>query len=126
MPAGSSGGYMSNRSILDLDGVEHVRYDPRTDTYNAMLNPETVDDVGATIARAVAAVADRNPSEIPAIATAVDPDSLASVFQFDQASDNRGRLIFAFLTHRVTLYSDGTLVLEPLSNVDPHADSSHE
>ncbi|WP_136718391.1 HalOD1 output domain-containing protein [Halorientalis salina] len=113
---------MSDRSIRNLGTIEDVQYDARTDTYSVTLNPETADNVGATIAMAVAAITDQYLEDLPPIAHAVDPDSLDSVFQFDQAAaeGNRGCLIFEFGSRRITLYSDRSLVLAPLPNEDPH------
>lgn len=114
---------MNDISIRDLDTIEDVQYDARTDTYSVMLNSETTDNVGATIAMAVAAVTDQYLEDLPPIANFVDPDSLDSVFQFDRSrtDGNRGRLIFYFGSRRVTLCSDRSLVLEPVSNAEPHS-----
>lgn len=112
---------MTDLSIRSLDTIDDVQYDARTDTYSVMLNPDTVDNVGATIATAVAAITDQSLEDLPPIANVVDPDSLDSVFQFDQprTNENRGCLIFEFGPCRVTLYSDRSLVLEQLTNGDP-------
>lgn len=111
---------MTDRSIRSLETIDNVQYDARTNTYSVMLNPETVNNVGATIATAVAAVTDQYLDDLPPIAHVVDPDSLDSVFQFDQpgTDESRGCLIFEFGSCRVSLYSDRSLVLEPLANAN--------
>ena len=112
---------MSERSLNDLDGLEDVRYDSRTDTYNITLAPGTVNDLGATIAMTVAAVSNSDCEELPPIADVIDPDSLDTIFELSQSTDdqNRRRLTFEFATRRVSVHSDGSLVLQPLS--DPNS-----
>lgn len=112
---------MNDGTISDIEGIEDVQYDSQTDTYSITLDPAAVDDIGGMIARTVAAVSDSYLGDFPPIADAIDPDSLEELFEFGQSIDDRSWrcLTFEFVTRRVSLYSDGSLVLEPIDATDP-------
>jgi len=59
--------------------------------------------------------------DFPPIADIIDPDSLEELFKFDRSTDDRNWrcLRFEFVTRRVSLYSDGSLILEPIDATDP-------
>ena len=112
---------MNKGTFDEIGGVKDVQYDSQTDTYSITLDPCAVDDVGVTVARAVAAVSDSYIGDFPPIADIIDPDSLEELFKFDRSTDDRNWrcLRFEFVTRRVSLYSDGSLILEPIDATDP-------
>ncbi|NHN58300.1 MULTISPECIES: HalOD1 output domain-containing protein [Halorussus] len=74
------------------------------------------DSASEELVRAVAAVDDADPIDLPVLAEAVDPEALDRLFgrRPDGAPrDTDGRIRFEYSGHRILVASDGTIAIDP-------------
>ncbi|WP_313693030.1 HalOD1 output domain-containing protein [Halorarum halobium] len=90
--------------------------EPSTAPYRYLheFDPET-ESARTELLRAVAAVDDTVPTELPLLADAVDPDALETLFTADETGRSRlteGHLAFEYAGYHVRITTDGTLAIE--------------
>ncbi|WP_435065029.1 HalOD1 output domain-containing protein [Halobaculum sp. EA56] len=84
---------------------------PRYATYDP-----TDGEVCVAVANAVGETLGRDPARMEPLATAVDPDALASLVGSDRPNAvATTEVTFEYLDHEVTVSSDGVIELDPLA-----------
>lgn len=91
-------------------GEDVVGYDPATETFHARFDTEFGDPVVAVVS-AVAAVTNRDATAMPPLYATVDPEALADLVA--SGREMFTRIVFSYEDCRVTVSSDGTVVVEP-------------
>lgn len=90
-----------------------VHHDARTGTYRVVL--DGMIEASSTVVMAVAAVLDRDVTELDPLDDAVDPDALDALFvpKPDGTERGGGELSFRFGGCTVTVASRGEIVVDP-------------
>lgn len=71
--------------------------------------------IASNVIRAVAAYANKQPSELPLLYEAIDPDALEGIFApTGEGAREIGKVVFPYAGYRVTVAADGTVDVEPL------------
>ncbi|WP_168191255.1 HalOD1 output domain-containing protein [Haloprofundus sp. MHR1] len=73
------------------------------------------DSVSGELVKAVAALTNSEPTELPVLADSVDPDALDNLFRNradGRPRDTDGRLVFDYDGHRVRITTDGTIAVD--------------
>jgi hypothetical protein len=94
-----------------------VQYNPSTKTYRAVHNWHQGDSLSTTVLMAIDAVVDEQISDLPSLIDDVDPDSLNSIFKPTKNSQRTtGRITIPFAGFLVTIYADGEVTFQRLTN----------
>lgn len=84
----------------------------RRDVFHVPFDP-TSDDVVEVVVRAVAVIQNVEPTELPPLENAVDPDALSAIFGSDsEASTTDVQVTFVYEGLEITVNSDGNVYLE--------------
>lgn len=99
------------------DDGQPVYYDERRGTYHTWYDDHDRDAASTALAMAVATIRETDPGALEPLAARVDPEALdAIVAGWQEEEDGRtsdGSVSFSFAQCRVTIYSDGEIVIEP-------------
>lgn len=79
-----------------------------TNRHRTKHNWDTDRSIVVTTVHAVATVAGKSPEELPPLTTALDPDSLNSLFQ----PHSRGTVQFTYAGYNVTVRANGEIFVE--------------
>lgn len=91
---------------------QRIDYDDGAESYHVA--SERSERVSTNVVLSVAAIEDVEPTGLPPLATAVDPDALDGLF----AGDVRGRVTFSYAGYDVTVLDGGRLEIVPGDGVD--------
>lgn len=85
-------------------------YDPATESFHARFDAEFGDPVVAVVCAAAAAT-NRDPTAMPPLYATIDPEALTALVA--SVRETHTRIAFPYEGCRVTVSSDGTVVVEP-------------
>lgn len=88
-------------------------FDPRTGAYHVRHDWEGDASLTELVVCSVAAVAGVEPTAVDSIADRLDTDALESLFAGSRPRDGTGSLAFSLNDCRITVYSDGEVVIRP-------------
>ena len=91
--------------------VDHVGYDPITDTYHNQYDWEDSNSPCLAIVEMVSAVNGQEPTSMEPLYSALDPEALESLLS--TAGDSNVQLTFTFQECTVCVTSSGEVVVEP-------------
>lgn len=98
-----------------MDGSRDGSGNERVDGETVRVQYEWSTSVPATaVVDAVAAAARRDPLEFASLYEFVDPDALNSLVRSSGLSDSGTTVSFVFEGYKVTLHSDGELLVRPV------------
>lgn len=109
---------IEGRTGEDMDIDNEIRYDPDRGVYRAQYEWGSDDSLSAFVVDSVAAVTNASPTELEPLYGVVDPDALDKLYAptYDRSlRRGDGCTTFAFGECTVTVYSDGTVEVEPPS-----------
>lgn len=80
------------------------------------------DEISATIIDAVAAITGNEPADLQPLYEAVDPDALDQLLRSlrtSSISQGRSEVVFTFNGCEVTVAADGTITVDPVTEIGP-------
>lgn len=99
-------------SSNQVDGLDHVGFDPTTDTYYNRHDWDDPASLSFTIVETVAAVTGRESTDLSPLYSALDPDALEAIMAPRRADSVR--LTFTYEACIVTVASSGEVVVDPV------------
>lgn len=94
---------------------DSVGYDPTTEAFHGQFDPDAESSaVVVTVVETVAAVSGSDPTAMPPLYDTVDPEALTALVA--SARDRPVEISFTYEACRVTVSSDGCVVVEPPTN----------
>ncbi|WP_363464448.1 HalOD1 output domain-containing protein [Halogeometricum borinquense] len=89
---------------------QRINYDDSSGSYHVAHRESEL--ISTNIVLTVAAIEETEPTELPPLATTIDPDALDNLF----TEDSSGRVTFSYTGYEITIHNDGGL--EIVSSAD--------
>ncbi|ADQ69371.1 hypothetical protein C499_12400 [Halogeometricum borinquense DSM 11551] len=90
---------------------QRINYDNSSNSYH--VKHEQSELISTNIVLTIAAIEETEPTELPPLATTIDPDALDNLF----TEDSSGHVTFSYTGYEITIHNDGSLEIVPSADV---------